>query len=201
MLFRSSSPEDRFVKRLKKREEQAFNELVLQYEKSVFRLAFRMLGNTSDAEDLAQEVFVQVFKSIESFRGDSKVSTWLYRITVNLSHNRNKYQARRHSQQHQELDETGPSAADAASGWTAGQVSRPDQQILGLELERIVEACLGELEPEFREVLILRDLEGLSYEEVALLLDLHQGTLKSRLHRARAELKRKVEARLGEPLV
>lgn len=200
MLFRSSSPEERFLQRLQKREEQAFNELVLQYEKPVFRLAFRMLGNASDAEDLAQEVFVQVFKAIETFRGDSKISTWLYRITVNLSHNRNKYQARRHSQKHQDLDETAPSAAGTAGGWTAGQVSQPDQQMLGMQLERIVEGCLSELEPEFREVLILRDVEGLSYEEVALLLELPQGTLKSRLHRARAELKRRVEARLGEPL-
>jgi RNA polymerase sigma-70 factor, ECF subfamily len=200
MLFRNANPEERLVLRLQKREEQAFNELVLGYEKSVYRLAFRMLGNVSDAEDLAQEVFVQVFKSIETFRGDSKISTWLYRITVNLSHNRNKYHARRHSQKHQDLDETSPNAADTASGWTVGQVSRPDQEMLGTELERIVEACLRELEPEFREVLILRDVEGLSYEEVALLLELPQGTLKSRLHRARAELKRLVEARLGEPL-
>lgn len=200
MLFRSSTSEEHLVERLQRREEPAFNELVLQYEKSVYRLAFRMLGSVSDAEDLAQEVFVQVFRNIEAFRGESKISTWLYRITVNLSKNRTKYLARRHSHQHQELEETASGVTESVGFVTTGQVSRPDQDLLGSELERIVQECLLSLDSEFREVLILRDVEGLSYEEIALLLEVPQGTLKSRLHRARAELKARVESKSGERL-
>jgi RNA polymerase sigma-70 factor, ECF subfamily len=198
MLFRSLTPEQRFLERLHKRDEQAFSELVRTHEQAVFRLAFRMLGNASEAEDLAQEVFVQVFRSVESFRGDSKLSTWLYRITVNLSHNRTKYLARRQNARHQDLEESMMGTLDSAPGVTVGQVSRPDLELLGNELERVVQSCLTELEPEFREVLVLRDIEGLSYEEIAILLELPTGTLKSRLHRARAELKKLVETAMGE---
>jgi RNA polymerase sigma-70 factor, ECF subfamily len=198
MLFRSLSPEQRFLEQLHRRDEKAFCELVRTHEQAVFRLAFRMLGNVSEAEDLAQEVFVQVFRNIESFRGESKLSTWLYRITVNLSHNRGKYLSRRRSGRHQGLDEDVVNANDGAPGVTVGQVSRPDLELLGSELERVVQSCLAELELEFRTVLVLRDIEGLSYEEISVLLDLPTGTLKSRLHRARAELKKMVETAMGD---
>src|SRR5690606_34906310 len=106
MLSHKPHPEARLVQLLRKRDEAAFNELVLAYEAQVYRLAFRMLGSPEDARDLCQEVFVQVFRSIENFRGDSKLSTWLFRITVNLSKNQNKYLARRQKKNHSELDES-----------------------------------------------------------------------------------------------
>lgn len=200
MLFRTTSPEERLLERLRKRDEKAFSELVLQHEQAVFRLAYRMLGSTTDAQDLAQEVFVQVFRSIDTFRGESKLSTWLYRITVNLSHNRTKYLARRERSLHQDFDESASTSADQATGVTVGQVSRPDLEVLGNELERVVAHCLQEIVAEFREVLVLRDIEGLSYEEIAELVGVPIGTLKSRLHRARAEFKRLIETNTGEPL-
>jgi RNA polymerase sigma-70 factor, ECF subfamily len=191
----------RFIERLVGRDERAFNELVQIYEQRVYRLVFRMLGRRDEAEDMAQEVFVQVFKAIGQFRGDSKLSTWIYRIAVNLCKNRMKYLSRRHSDAQDELE---PSADRAplseAKGVTTGDISRPDQMVEGYQMERLVHDCIAELDPDFREVLILRDVEDLSYEELGEITGLPEGTVKSRLHRARAMLKAGVERRLGEKL-
>src|SRR3982751_3364369 len=91
------------LKRLRDRDERAFRELIAAHRDRVFNITFRMLGNRAEAEDVAQEVFVQVFKTIETFRGDSKFSTWLYRIAINQSKNRIKYHARRHERDRDEL--------------------------------------------------------------------------------------------------
>ena len=193
--------DERFIARLKKRDERAFNELVLAFEGQIYRLVWRMLGNAAEAEDMTQEVFVQVFRSVDTFRGDSKVSTWIYRIAINLTKNRTKYLRRRFQSAHGELDASEPRAAhNQAQGLTTGETTRPDLAAVGSETERIVIACLHELEADFREILVLRDVEGLSYDEIGGITDLAEGTVKSRLHRARSELRRLVEARLGEKL-
>src|SRR5688572_8215809 len=93
----------RFVQRLQRRDEHAFSSLVVAYERRIFRLVWRMLGTKEEAEDLTQEVFVQVFRSIHTFRGESKLSTWLYRIAVNLAKNRTMYLARRHQRSHSDI--------------------------------------------------------------------------------------------------
>jgi RNA polymerase sigma-70 factor (ECF subfamily) len=191
--------EQRFIDRLTGRDERAFNELVQLYEQRVFRLVFRMLGRRDEAEDMAQEVFVQVFKAIGTFRGDSKLSTWIYRIAVNLCKNRMKYLSRRHNEAQDEFEasaERGP--LTEATGVTTGGVARPDHLVEGYQLERIVHQCMTELDPDFREVLVLRDVEDLSYEELGEITGLAEGTVKSRLHRARSMLKASVERKLGE---
>ncbi len=188
----------RFIERLKRRDEHAFNELVLTYEAQVYRLVWRMLGSREEAEDMTQEVFVQVFRSIDSFRGDAKISTWIYRIAMNLTKNRTKYLARRYQKSHSELDGLEPKDEhNEAQGRTTGETRRPDWDAIGNETERIVLECLGEMDEEFREILILRDVEALSYEEVGSITGLAPGTVKSRLHRARTLLKAQVEERLG----
>lgn len=195
---RDSKMNPRFIERLRRRDEHAFNELVLSYEGQVYRLVWRMLGNRQEAEDMTQEVFVQVFRSIESFRGDAKISTWIYRIAMNLTRNRSKYLARRKQNSHAELDGAEPEIAhNGAQGITAGETNRPDWDAMGNQAERIVLECLSQMEDEFREILVLRDVEALSYEEVAAITGLAPGTVKSRLHRARTLLKSQVEARLG----
>lgn len=200
MLFTRSDPEARLIHLLRKRDEAAFNELVLTYEAQVYRLAFRMLGNTEDARDLAQEVFVQVFRSIENFRGDSKLGTWLFRITVNLSKNQNKYLARRQKKLHSELDESLGVDTSGAEGVTAGETAQPEERAMAGQFERIIAASLAALDEEHRTIVILRDVEGLSYEEVAQIADLPLGTLKSRLHRARALLRQLIEEATGEAI-
>jgi RNA polymerase sigma-70 factor (ECF subfamily) len=187
------------VARLVAREEAAFNQLVLLYERRVFALVYRMVGRRDEAEDLAQEVFVQVFKAIDQFRGDSKLSTWIFRIAVNLCKNRIKYLARRKTDAQEELGERlERSAFTSARGVSVGEIGRPDELVEGMQLERIVKAAIEQVEPDFREVLILRDVEDLSYEEIGAITGLAEGTVKSRIHRARAQLKSLVEQALGD---
>jgi RNA polymerase sigma-70 factor (ECF subfamily) len=198
-LSSEEETEAQFVARLVARDEGAFNELVVTYERRVFALVFRMLGRRDEAEDLAQEVFVQVFKAIDQFRGDSKLSTWIYRIAVNLCKNRTKYLSRRHAGEQDDVDAMAERTAfTSATGTTVGDVSRPDELVEGMQLEIVVKRAIAQLEPEFREVLVLRDVEDLSYEEIASVTGLPDGTVKSRIHRARAQLKALVEKAMGE---
>ena len=193
--------ESAFVARLVARDEAAFNQLVVQYERRVFALVFRMLGRRVEAEDLAQEVFVQVFKAIDQFRGDSKLSTWIYRIAVNLCKNRTKYLSRRQVGEQDDVDAMADRAPlSAAKGVSVGDISRPDELVEGMQLEVIVKHAISQIDPEFREVLILRDVEDMAYEEIAAVTGLPDGTVKSRIHRARAQLRALVEKAVGEKL-
>lgn len=193
--------EAQFVARLVARDESAFNELVVTYERRVFALVFRMIGRRDEAEDLAQEVFVQVFKAIDQFRGDSKLSTWIYRIAVNLCKNRSKYLSRRHASDQDDVDAMADRAPlSAAKGVSVGDVSRPDELVEGMQIEIIVKRAIGQIDADFREVLILRDVEDMSYEEIAAITNLPDGTVKSRIHRGRAQLRALVEKAIGEKL-
>lgn len=193
--------EQRFIERLVARDERAFNELVELYGDRVFRLMHRMLARKDEAEDMAQEVFVQVFKSIHQFRGDAKLGTWIYRVAVNLCKNRGKYLSRRHSGEEDELDAIAERAPLAeAKGVTLADVSGPDQLVQGYQVEQIVRRSILALDADFREVLVLRDVEDLTYDEICEITGLAEGTVKSRLHRARAMLKEKVERLLGEKI-
>src|SRR6476469_1613629 len=160
------------IRRLQQRDERAFAEVMRLYQHKVFNLVFRMVGNREEAEDVAQEVFVTVFKHVETFRGDAKFSTWLYRIATNHTRNRMKYLGRRSYNHPSELDEAAERAAqDAQPSTMRPQIAGPDG--------------IAQLEPEHREVLVLRAVENLSYEESASITAVAEGTVKSRLHRAR----------------
>ncbi|HEY8039356.1 MAG TPA: sigma-70 family RNA polymerase sigma factor [Polyangiaceae bacterium] len=193
--------EARLIERLVARDERAFNALVRAYERRVFALVLRMIGNRAEAEDLAQEVFVQVFKAIGSFRGEAKLSTWIYRIAINLCKNRSKYLRVRHSGEQDELEAVQERVplGEARRANTA-HIDRPDEMMAGKQVERIVQQAILELEPSFRECLVLRDVEDLSYEEIGAITGLPEGTVKSRIHRARAQLKELVERALGEKI-
>lgn len=199
VAYRDDKDELRFIQRLCDHDERAFNELVEAYQNRVFLLVFRMLGRRDEAEDLVQDVFVQVFKAIGGFRGDSKLSTWIYRIAINLCKNRVQYLARRKNDAQDELQTSQEKRAfQSAGGITSGELTEPDKLVQGYQLELIVKRCMAQLEPDFAEVLILRDIEGLTYEEIMEITGLPEGTVKSRIHRARATLKAKVERYLGE---
>ena len=199
MASEEQHEEAQFVARLVARDESAFNELVVTYQRRVFALVFRMLGRRDEAEDLAQEVFVQVFKAIDQFRGDSKLSTWIYRIAVNLCKNRTKYLSRRHANDQDDVDAMADRLPfSAAKGVIVGGISRPDELVEGMQLEVVVKRAIAQIEPEFREVLILREVEDMSYEEIAEVTGLADGTVKSRIHRARAQLRAIVEKAMGE---
>jgi RNA polymerase sigma-70 factor (ECF subfamily) len=197
----AAEDEARLIERLIARDERAFNALVRAYERRVFALVLRMIGNRAEAEDLAQEVFVQVFKAIGSFRGDSKLSTWIYRIAINLCKNRSKYLRVRHAGEQDELEAVAERVPlGQARGANVAQIERPDEMMAGKQVEHIVQQAILQLEPSFRECLVLRDVEDLSYEEIGAITGLPEGTVKSRIHRARAQLKEIVERALGEKI-
>ncbi len=190
-----------FVARLKARDEAAFTELMELYQRRVFALVFRMLGRRAEAEEVTQEAFIQVFKAIDSFRGDAKLSTWLFRVAVNLSKNRMKYNARRASAGHRDLESYAErSSLEQAAGVSVGSVERPDEMAVGRQLEQIVKTAIMQLEPDFRQLVILRDVEDLSYEEIAEVSGLPRGTVKSRIHRGRSQLRARVERMVGEKI-
>jgi RNA polymerase sigma-70 factor (ECF subfamily) len=193
--------EAKLIERLVARDERAFNELVRAYERRVLALVLRMLGNRAEAEDLAQEVFVQVFKAIGTFRGESKLSTWIYRIAINLCKNRAKYLRVRHTDDQDELEAVAERVPmGEVKRANVAQVARPDEMLAGHQAEEAVRQAILQIEPSFRQCLVLRDVEELSYEEIGEITGLPAGTVKSRIHRARLQLKEVVERMLGEKI-
>jgi len=185
--------EAKLLERLKRRDEAAFNELVQLYQAKVFRLVFRMIGDRGEAEDLSQEVFVTVFKSIDGFRGDSKLSTWLYRVATNHCKNRIKYLSRRARGGKRELDEIADrDALDSVSMSTSAYMPRPDELALARQTETIIQRALGELDEDQRELVVLRDIENMTYEDIQRVTGLPEGTVKSRLHRSRLALQKRI---------
>jgi RNA polymerase sigma-70 factor, ECF subfamily len=176
------------VARCRSGDREAFAELVRKYQSRVLTLATRMLDNRSEAEDVAQDIFVKVFQSLDEFRGASRFSTWLYRITVNHCLN----YIRRRTRQQQTLMGT-----EAEDWGHASSTSNPHKKLEEKERWALVQAKLQTLSPEHRTIILLRDFEGLSYEEIADVLQLESGTVKSRLHRARMELKALLEPYLA----
>ncbi len=180
------------VRKLRERDERAFREVVETYEDRIYNLTYRMLGNREEAEDISQEVFISLFKSIDSFRGDSKLSTWLYRIAVNHCKNRIKYLARRHDRDQDSYDEEVARTPSVAAATMPSLPPRPDKHLEGVELERIMQQCIAALDDEQRTLIILRDVEDLSYDEICTITSIPLGTVKSRLHRARLALRKKM---------
>lgn len=181
------------VERLKRREEAAFNAFVLRYQDRVFRIVLRMLGDRAEAEDLAQEVFISIFKAIESFRGDSQLSTWVYRVATNHCRNRLKYLTRRRRQLTDDFDEE--AAADSQGSTSPDRQGTPDRLLEARQTEHMLQQGLLRLDEEQRELIVLREVEHLSYEEIMAITGLPEGTVKSRLHRARASLREYLEKR------
>ena len=183
--------ERELIERLRRRDEAAFSKFVLEYQERVFRLLLRMLGDRAEAEDLAQEVFISIFKAIEGFRGDSQLSTWVYRVAANHCRNRIKYLARRRRQVTEGYDEHSEEAALAKV--SHGRPDAPDQLMEAQQTERLLQAGLLSLDEEQRELIVLREVEHLSYEEIMAITGLPEGTVKSRLHRARTGLREYIE--------
>jgi len=193
---RIEDPDWELIKRFLEGDEGAFNRLVLSYQNRVYGLCYRITGNLDEAEEVAQEIFITVYKSLKNFRGESRFSTWLYRITVNHCKNRMKYLGRRGYYTSESYDQP----LEVEDGEVSRQIEAEGMDALGIleqkETQRLVQAKISELDEEHREVILLRDMEGLSYEEIAEILGLREGTVKSRIHRARLELKGKLEKEL-----
>jgi RNA polymerase sigma-70 factor (ECF subfamily) len=171
-----------FLRRLRSGEAAAFEQLVQRYQHRVFGVAARMLGNAAEAEEIAQEVFVRAHRGLADFRGDAKLSTWLYAIASRLCLNRLGTGERSAHRRGEEILMRLPHEADG-----------PDAALEQSELEGALHRAIAELPDDRRIVVVLRDLEGLAYEDIAAALDLPVGTVRSRLHRARTDLKDKLE--------
>lgn len=192
-----SELERSLLRRLRDRDERAFRELVQVHRDKVYNITFRMLGNRAEAEDVAQEVFISVFKTIDQFREESKFSTWLYRVAVNHCKNRIKYLARRHDRDRDELDET--TQGSGVNGTIGGPLpSSPSDALQSAQMEKVLQEAIASLEDDQRIVVVLRDVEDLSIEEICEITGLPDGTVKSRLHRARLVLRKRLQRHVGE---
>lgn len=186
-----SELEHSLLKRLRDRDERAFRELVAQHRDRVFNITYRMLGNRSEAEDVAQEVFITVFKQIDTFEERSKFSTWLYRVAVNHTKNRIKYLSRRQDKNKDELDDTTQTGSNGAIGQSMPR--SPDAALAGVQMEEVLRQAVQSLDEEQRTVVILRDIEDMTIEEICEITGMPDGTVKSRLHRARLALRKKLQ--------
>ena len=172
------------VQRSQNGDPSAFNELLLKYRNRVMGVAVRMLGDRAEAEDLAQDVFVKVYHALNGFRGESLFSTWLYRITANSCLNHRKKQ-KHEIQLARGFDGLALIPSDGASN--------PHSLLEKKELTLLLEKAIQALPRERRIILILRDIEGLSYEQIGETLGVELGTVRSRLHRARLEVQASIK--------
>jgi RNA polymerase sigma-70 factor (ECF subfamily) len=192
-----STAEEQFLERLRQGDVAAFERIVAEHTGDVYALLYRLTSDTEEARDLTQETFLRAFQSINRFRGDANLKTWIYRIAVNQARNRWRWWRRRKRDVTVSLDATDerheqPLAATLRND----DAVDPEQETLAKERGgQLREALLG-LRQSYREAVILRDVQGFSYEEVADTLQISIGTVKSRISRGRLELRRKLEGSL-----
>jgi len=193
---RAASAEAQFIERLKAGDAWAFDRLVEERTGDIYALLFRLTEDREEARDLTQETFLQAFRHLAGFRGDADLRTWLYRIAVNQARNRWRWWRRRRRDATLSLDDAGETGLTLGARIADPDAPDPEQNTLARERERTLLTALGTLSRAYREVVVLRDIEGLSYEEVAATLDISVGTVKSRLSRGRLELRRRLESSL-----
>jgi RNA polymerase sigma-70 factor (ECF subfamily) len=172
------------VRRVQRGETDAFETLIRRHEKTIFNLAYRMLGDTEEAAEVSQEVFLSAFRAAGQFRGDANFSTWLYRIAINHASTRRKTL---NSRQRKVVP---IESADSLHDPEPGPLEILEQQ----EIREKVQFALNQLEPDEAAVILLRDLQDVPYNEVAHVLEIPVGTVKSRLHRARQALKSRLQS-------
>jgi RNA polymerase sigma-70 factor, ECF subfamily len=188
--------DDELVRRLRAGEEAAYEALLARFQQPVYNLACRLASNPGDASDVVQEVFLKVFRNVGHFRRQSSLKTWIYRITVNEAHNQRRWFFRHRSREVGLDDET-----DEGCSRTVADTGRsPFDCAFDREKHVLIENALGRINPLFREVVVLRDIEDLSYEEIAEVLQISLGTVKSRIMRGREALREELTGGLeAEP--
>jgi RNA polymerase sigma-70 factor (ECF subfamily) len=187
-----------YVSLCRKGEVDAFEALVRRHEKRMFNIAYRITGNYDEAGEVVQDAFISAYKNITGFRGEARFATWLYAICINHSRNRLKQLKARHYREGRSLDDPiqtsdGEIAADPPS-------SEPSalDRLEAKDVQQRVQACINALDAEFREVIVLRDIQGFSYEEISAMLKKPVGTVKSRLFRARDAMRACLKDVMGD---
>lgn len=185
--------EGEFIAGLREGSEPAFDLLVSRYQSSVFNLVYRLLDDPNDAPDTVQEVFLKVFRGIRQFKGDCSLKTWIYRIAVHEASNQRRWWSR-HRRRELSLEAPLKLSLDDGGEVTVGNMlvdegESPQDQAAAAELHAAVQNALAQMPAPFRAVVVLRDVEELSYEEIAEVLGIRVGTVKSRLARGREALR------------
>lgn len=175
------------IKRFRNNDESAFEELVLRYQKKVYNTVLRMLSNLDDASDITQEIFIKVYQNLEKFKGQSSFSTWLFSIAGN--HCRDELRKRQKELKHSSLDSIAEKRKETERVSDNNSNYQPEESSIQNEQFRDIEIALSKLSIEYRESLVLRDIQGFTYDEISKILDLPAGTVKSRLSRARRKLR------------
>ncbi len=193
-----SEEDARILRGLRSGIEDAYEELIERYEQQVFGMVYRLLGNQSDASDVVQEVFLKVFRGVSTFREQSSLRTWIYRIAVNEAHNHRRWFVR-HCKLEVPLEETRPEHPNSLE-YTPDPGRSPFEQAMDSEARTLIERALTQINPVFRTAVVLRDVQNLSYEEIAEILQVSLGTVKSRILRGREALRRELTQRPDQGL-
>lgn len=179
--------EEKLIARAVKGDAAAFNELLAGHEKKMYAVCLRMCANHEDAQDCLQEAMLRVYRSISGFKGQSAFSTWLYRVTMNTCLDELR---RRKGKVTTSLDGL------LDSGWSpSDEEDTPEKHAIGAEQRRAVQAMIAELPEDMRAAVVLRDIQGYSYEEISRMLEINVGTIKSRISRGREKLREKIIAK------
>ncbi len=174
-------------------DDEAFGVLVERHQKRMLNIALRMTGDYDEACEIVQEAFLAAYRAIRKFRGEAKFSTWLYGIVVNVSKTRMRQTAQRR-QRTVSIDDSADGPGDCLAGNEASALETLEKKEIQVKVQR----CINTLDEEHREVLVLRDIQGFSYDEIADILNAPEGTIKSRLFRARDAMKNCLKKNLGE---
>lgn len=197
---KGAAPEDigdgEVVARVRGGDIESFSILVRRYQKRMLNVAYRMCGDYEDSCDIVQDSFISAFKALKGFRGEAGFPTWLTGIVMNNARNRLK-QRKGVQSRTVSLDAAGGQGQDNAPGDIPSSERSPFEQLGNKEIQAAVQACIGTVEPEFREVMVLRDIQQHSYSEIGEILGLAEGTVKSRLFRARECMKECLKKKLG----
>lgn len=175
------------IKKAIKGDRDAFEKLIIKYEKRVYNIAYQMFGNEHDAMDVAQEVFIKVYQSLHKFNNNSAFSTWLHRITVNTCID--AHRKRKKDQQVESMDETKENDNGVLTKQYVDKGLTPEEAVIKKENITLVREAIDALKEDHKVIIILRDIKGYAYDEIADILDVSIGTVKSRIARARSQLK------------
>ena len=186
--------DQRLLAALQSGDEQAYEQLIERFQTPVYNLAYRLLNDQADAADVLQEVFIKIFRNVATFRGESSLRTWVYRIAVNESHNRRRWLFRHRRGETGIEDTFDDSESREKPLMDSGET--PFDFTMNREAQVLLEEALAEINPVFRAALVLREVEDMSYEENADILEVSIGTVKSRIVRGREALRRNLAARL-----
>lgn len=182
------------ISRLQRAEESAYEELISRYQHPVYNLVYRLMNDPADTADVVQEVFLKVFRNVGAFRNQSSLKTWIYRISVNEAYNHRRWFSRH--KKHEVGLETDDDSLRDYQAILPDPGRSPFEVAADHEARALIENALTDLNPAFRAAVVLRDIEGLSYEEIADVLELSLGTVKSRILRGREALRKALAGRL-----